>query len=763
MAFRDTGGPSIGLKPDGTAGIGIRVPTAVSEGAAKIVTGLTNSSAVDKIKNGVSAILGNPQSAIFEGKNLTNVVPNPLEQFASYSTLWTMACLEPKQFNNPKSYRNSTGDLKHIIFSSGGRFDSQRVNTYFGAPEYYVNNFIMKATVAANEKTGNSNAFKFDFEIYEPHSMGLLLQSLQNAALKAGYLNYLDNCPYVLRMDFQGYDELGKSYKSLKPKFFVMKLTGVKFSVTEGGSTYKMEAVPYNHQGFSDVTNTVYNDLKLTAGQKGTVEEVLRSSESSLMAALNDVEARAVAEKLISIPDQYDIQFPSKSSDFTPSQDSKVEKGATQNPKEVAGLVLKGSGVKVKTSFDENPISGSSFGFSQSDGGNFVFKKHGDTIDEKTGVVKRDNMSIDPKNRTFQFSQGQTILAMINQIILSSQYVRDAINPQKIENGFIKWYKIDIQVELLEYDPLTGDFARKITFRIVPFLVHHTIFANPSAAPIGYQELQRKIVKEYNYIYTGKNVDVLKFDININNLFYTGTNPSPESSSGNVSNPATQGTAERPNEGTKTGQGASAGAQAANLGRARPKRDPELLKNKPVGGTDNKVTEQQIAESFQKAFVSGSSADLVKVNLEILGDPYWLVDSGMNNYFSPAEPQAQVTEDGTMNYEAGDVYVYLTFKTPSDIDEVKGVYEFAKVGKESPFSGIYRVIMCESQFNDGQFKQKIDCIRMPGQPNDYKDGGKPMQDIKATKEEAMARVTSKTDPPRTTLVDDPSGDGSGGE
>ena len=761
--LRDTGSSNIGLRPDGGTGIGIRVPTSIPEGAASVITNLKTPGAVDKIKNGVSSVLNDPNKPATTGKNLSNLVPNPLEQFASYSTLWTFACLEPKQFNNPKSYRNSTGDLKHVIFSSGGRFDSQRVNTYFGAPEYYVNNFIMKATVAANERTGNSNAFKFEFEIYEPHSMGLLLQSLQNAALKAGYLNYLDNCPYVLRMDFQGFDELGKAYTSVKPKFFVMKLTGVKFSVTEGGSTYKMEAVPYNHQGFSDVTNTVYNDLKLTAGKNGTVEEVLRSSESSLMAALNDAEQRAKKENLISIPDQYDIQFPAKSSDFTPSQDSKVSKGATENPNEEPPLVIKGSGIKVKTSFDENPISGSSFGFSQADGGNFVFKKHGDTVDEKTGVVKRDNMSIDPKNRTFQFSQGQTITAMINQIILSSQYVRDAIDPKNLVNGFIKWYKIDIQVELLDYDPLTGDFARKITFRIVPFLVHHTIFSNPSAAPIGYQELQKKIVKEYNYIYTGQNVDVLKFDIQINNLFYTGTNPSPESSSGNISNPATQGTAERPNQGTQTGSGASPGAQAANLGRARPKRDPELLKNKPVGGTDNKVTEQQIAEGFQKAFVSGSSADLIKISIEILGDPYWLVDSGMNNYFSPAQPESQITEDGTMNYESGDVYVYLTFRTPSDINEKTGLYEFATVGKESPFSGIYRVIMCESQFNDGQFKQKLECIRMPGQASDYKDGAKPLPDIKATKENSMARQTTKAEPAPSTLVDDPSGDGSGGE
>jgi hypothetical protein len=159
----------------------------------------------------------------------------------------------------------------------------------------------MNCIIGANEKTGNSNAIKFTFDIIEPQSMGLLLQSMQNAAIKAGYLSYLDNCPYVLRMDILGFDELGIAISSIKPKFFVMKLVSMKFTVTEAGSNYKVEGIPYNHQAFSDAINTTYNDLKIAGDSKGTgiVEEVLQTSPDGLTAVLNRNEQELKKEQFI--------------------------------------------------------------------------------------------------------------------------------------------------------------------------------------------------------------------------------------------------------------------------------------------------------------------------------------------------------------------------------------------------------------------------------------------------------------------------------
>lgn len=756
-------------KPDGTSLLPVPGQSILNVGTASNITKLSVAKATDFLKNGVTSVIADPKKSTSSAvKNLPSVVPNPMEQFASNSVLWTLACLTPEQFNNPPSYRASPNALQNVVFSSGGRFDSQRVKTFFGTPEYYINNFQMNCIIGTNEKTGNSNAIKFSFDIVEPHSMGLLLQSMQNAAVKAGYLSYLDNTPYVLRMDIQGYNELGQVIKSIKPKFFTLKLTSMKFTVNEGGSSYKVEAIPYNHQGFSDAMNTTYTDLKISGDLtgKGLVSEVLATSKDSLVAVINRNEEKLVNEGKIGIPDQYAIQFPKLSSEwYSSAGDAKKLTRATVNPFAAEAQRISGGATKPQEAenMPMNDIGGASLGFDQIRGGNPLFKRAGDQYDSKTGLVKRDGMTIDPKARAFQFGQGQSLTSIINQVILSSDYAKRAITEKPTPEGYIKWFKLDVQIELLKYDPIVGDYAKKITYRVVPYYVHQSIFSNPSSAPVGYPELMKKISKEYNYIYTGQNVDVLKFDININNLFYTGTNPSPENEGAKTSN-QDQKLAETKNKTTKTGKGQAPAAQAAQMGRSRPKRDPKLLAGYK-GGSGDKTTEQNVAEAFQQAFISGNSADLVTVDLEIKGDPYWIVDSGMGNYFAPtSSPTAQITNDGTMNYESGNVYIYLTFRTPADINETTGLYDFSVAGKESPFGGIYRVNMCENNFSDGQWKQKLKCLRMPGpqgpEANKKTEGNTPLvvspTDNKATEidKEEPARKSPIDDSNKTTTVTD---------
>jgi hypothetical protein len=767
-------------KPDGTPISPFGSQSILGTGTVSNITNFAASRATDFLKNGNTSIISDPtKSSSSAKKNLPNLVANPMEQFASYTCLWTLACLDKAQFNNPASYRSSPQALKNIVFSSGGRYDSQRVKTFFGTPEYFINNFQMNCIIGTNEKTGNSNAIKFTFDIIEPHSMGLLLQSMQNAAVNAKYLSYLNTTPYVLRMDIQGYDELGRVIKSIKPKFFTLALTSMTFSVNEGGSLYKVEAIPYNHQGFSDTVNISYTDIKISGDPsgEGIVSEVLSTSEESLAAVLNRNEDKLKAEGRIFETDRYAVQFPTLASEWKSSAGSPpTAKTATVDPLALTTesvVKVSGGAAKPQDSTNQlvNDLGRASLGFDALRGGNILFKRADDQIDAKTGIVKRDGMTIDPKARAFQFAQKQSLTSMINQVVLSSDYAKKAILDKDqggfgiTAEGYIKWFKLDVQIELLTPDPLTGDYAKKFTYRVVPYYVHQSIFSNPNSAPVGYSELMKTVVKEYQYIYTGQNVDVLKFDIKINNLFYAGTNPSPENQGSKTDN-QDQKLSEQKNKTAKVGQGQAPAAQGAQLGRSRPDRDPKLLTGYK-GGSSDKTTEQNIAESFQQAFISGNSADLVTVDLEIMGDPYWIVDSGIGNYFASApSPVSQITNDGTMNYESGNVYIYLTFKTPADINETTGLYDFSVAGKDSPFSGIYRVNMCENTFSDGQWKQKLKCLRMPGPQGpeaDKKTQGNQPTVISASGNSAIE--VGPEDPAKTSPTDDPNlntGPSSGG-
>jgi hypothetical protein len=758
---RNIGSPSApATKPDGTPPVAGTAPGNVSTGSAKVTTGAIPTSPFGTTEAAAvvpSILKSQTATATSSADALSSIQLNPLEKFASYSPLWTMACLEPKQYNRPESYRNSPADLKHIIMSSAGRFDDNRVQTSQGVPEFFINNFIMKSVIAPNEKSGNSNVFNFEWDVYEPYSMGLLLQSLQIAANRAGYVNYLNDAVYVMRLDFQGYDELGRNYAVVKPKFFTLKLTQANFQVNETGSSYKMIAVPYNHQAYSDTINTMFNDIKIVPKNFGTVEEALADkSGDSLVAALNKIEKGLQDAKKISEVDVYDIQFPINSAEFRRVEQSAGPGTATVVPDAIPKQrTISGENVTdTVPEFENNPIGKSSFGFNQNQGGNYPFRKHGDAVDAN-GLITRDNMTINPKARTFQFSQGQTITSIINAIIKSSDYGKAAIDPKNKVDGKIKWFKIDIQVEFLKYDTTTGDWARKFTFRIVPYLVHESIFTNPNTS-LEYKEIKQTIVKGYDYIYTGKNVDIIKFDISIDHLFYTGVQPSNEVQTGQQNNPdQASGTAKVEPKSANTAQGPAALAAVASGGRARLVRNPEALKKEETGGAGIEDTAQKVAQAFHNAFTK-SNTEMVSVNLEILGDPYWLVDSGTGNYFAPINPtNSQLTEDGTMNYESGDVYVYVTFKTPSDVNTASGLYDFGKEAIVSPFSGIYRVTEVESVFNE-MFTQKLKLVRMPGQAFDYSNNPTATQASlrEKDKEQSGSTIVGPAVPDKTSITGD---------
>jgi hypothetical protein len=263
----------------------------------------------------------------------------------------------------------------------------------------------------------------------------------------------------------------------------------------------------------------------------------------------------------------------------------------------------------------------------------------------------------------------------------------------------------------------------------------------------------KDVVKEYQYIYTGQNVDVLNLNIEIDNLFYSGSSPKQAADAANTGN-QNQKPAEKLPSSTKTGQGQAPQVQSAQTGRSRKKRSPQLLKGYK-GGADDKTVEQNVAENFQQAFISGSSADMVVITLEILGDPYWLVDSGMSNYFTTADsPTTQITDDGTMNYESGNVYIYISLRTPADVNPLTGLYDFSIAGKESPFGGIYRISMCENTFSDGNWKQKLKCLRMPGPQGpeiNQTITGDPVAVV--AKADVPATEIGDKEPPKTSPID----------
>ena len=602
-------------------------------------------------------------------------LPNILEQFATYNCLFTFSCASPAQLNS-QSYRS--GPLPNVIVSSGGRDGGARVQTAYGAPEYYIDNVSITNFVVPTNGTGSGPWSKLEFELFEPYSMGLFLQSCQAAAVNSGYKSYLDNAAYVLRLEFQGWTGPGSSM-SVGPFNWLVKLMNANFTVNEAGSTYKVECFPYNHVALSQQMNKVFNDVKLVG--KNSNEVLVDHPEFSLVSFLNKREDQLKKDNKKTYVDKYNVEFvgdnpygrgPGNDLEFTPES-----QGGTEKP-----------------------------------------KRAGDIYDEASGKIIRGKMSINPKEKSLQFSQDTSITNIIDQVILSTKEARDRATKEDLidSQGRVTWWKTNVDVKLLEFDPKLKDFAKDITFRVQPYKIHHSAYLSPEATSKGIAACKSAAQKEYNYIYTGLNTDIIKFNIEIKNMMFTAIDPNKVEDSGGVANNSTNTSVPGPTMTSKQATGATGPSVGGNAASAKFDMSTGNIPFK--GGSGQTSTEQKIANEFYMAYLN-SVGNQINLDLEILGDPYFLPEVGYSNFHSDSDDQ--VTENGTMNHEATDIWVVVNFRTPADPDAGgaanpgPGGYYFPEGQSPSPFSGLFKVTKAEARFKGNLFTQVISGFRIPAQ------------------------------------------------
>jgi hypothetical protein len=105
---------------------------------------------------------------------------------------------------------------------------------------------------------------------------------------------------------------------------------------------------------------------------------------------------------------------------------------------------------------------------------------------------------------------------------------------------------------------------------------------------------------------------------------------------------------------------------------------------------------------------------MIKSEIEILGDPYYLVTGGIGNY-RPKMSAPGLTKDGEADHNYGQVLIKLNFRNPEDINPLDKGGRMSFGTKKVSFSGVFMVTEVKSSFREGQFKQTLNAIRMFGQ------------------------------------------------
>lgn len=664
---------------------------------------------------------------------ITGRIPNPLHFYSSFNYNFTLSVLDDASLNFPnETYRK--GMLGPVILKSASADPADRIPTIYkstanpsGSFDFFLENLTINHLIGFEKSSGNSNATGFNFKIVEPYSMGLFFQILQTAARTAGHRNYLE-IPLLLTVSFKGHVDANLQNVQIDntTKYYPLRIRTIDMKVNGQGSVYDVNLYPVNELAYSNT----YSQLKTAVSVKGeTIVEMLQTGDSSLQKVLNDRIIESVKRGSVNVPDQILISFPIDLKTGDASSRPNSTNAATVSPAAGAAgndlfsrLQLKSNETGInKTQIQiegtVNNIGTSSMGFNLYQGGDTPFARDNLSYDAETGIYKRSNVNleINPNQSEFRFGQGSDVINAINQVILMSDYGRTALT-QISDDGYVPWWRVETHVYNIPSDAnlsKTGVKPKLVVYRIVPYDAHASVFSPPNTGTAGIEKNKKQVLKEYNYIYSGNNVDILDFDIEFRAGFYTAI-----ASDAGANNDSVQ----RSQQSSSAAEGSNSSQNQTPSGSSeiRNGQTPTSQRNDAVtfgtasqggGGLENAAS--IAARQFHDAITSG--VDMIALTVTILGDPYYLGDSGMGNYSAVAGDNRYITTDYSINYQSGEVHVLMNFRTPIDIDQETGLFSFTSTAEVPQFSGLYKILSAVSNFNKGKFTQTLKMIRLPNQ------------------------------------------------
>ena len=684
---------------------------------------------------------------------------NELDQFASYNYIFTLGCLTSLEYNFPLSYRTLGPAVK--IIKSGGTGGNKIPSIYEtdGAREFFIEDVNIKNHCAPNNGTRTSNAMSITFKVIEPYSMGQFFQNLRTAALVTGHSNYLV-APFLLSVKFIGYDDDGNVQEPFfSQRHFPIRLVKSEMKVTGAGAEYLVTAFPFNETALTDNVNQVKTDVQI----KGrTVAEVLQTGTESLTSKINTLQIKQVEAKQKPAEDYYIISFPEPGiiesvgggsfstlgatvtgnlqadyqkiyesitgdigGDIPADLQTKLEAlpGATTLGSPLAEQLRQLAASSINT-IGQSIINLSGTGYGPPTGTSPFQEALFVENQNNPGTFTRGNITYDTVAQVFTFRNMTRITDIIEEVLLSSEFGATAIKQTPDSKGQVEWFKIHTHVynsSSLLGGLITGQAPKIYVYRIVPYKVDASYFSPPKTDSLASSLLGRQstAVKAYNYIYTGQNNEIIDFDLTFNQTYYTGisstrgqrTQDSTAGGSTSMNQPDTTPATSSNNE---DGNGT---ADAAGAARTADTGSPDSGNRQVSGGGGSNGPLNAVARDWHGMLINTEN-DMLKVDLTIHGDPYFLADVGIGNYLGLANPANQsITVDGSMNAVNGQVTVILNFRTPIDYNEEDGFVKYPLGGflPIAMFSGTYLVLLVENEFKQGKFTQKLTLARQRNQ------------------------------------------------
>ena len=609
---------------------------------------------------------------------------NQLYDLEPYTYDFSLSSISLGEYNSGEY--DALSDKNVVIRSSGlgktGNAPGSELNTHIRAMN-------LASVVGLNSKTMVSNVHNLTFTVFEPFGTNLLTD-LHDAAVAAGHPNYLRGI-YLLTLRFHGYTDDGKPNTNYGPKkFFPIRIFNCNFNVTGGGTEYEFQAVPYSAVVLEDTTNKITQPVNLKGS---TVGELLFELQTQINKQQQIQDGKSDIGYKIRIV------------------------GAPGTLDRITNELVKGDKLEILYNPGyNNPQAFIMWGakinhdkFSQS--ATKVIEELTEEGKLNIADVEQGKIKFQDKftERVYHFNRGTSVLSIIQAIIDSSDYILRQTATEKVmgidvnANGEVPWYKVDYKVLPAEDD--SGFHF----YNIRPYYVDQFKAFPDTVGGVKYNI--KKIAREYNYVYTGQNQDILDFDLQYDFAFFAAVSSLRDNSPGGDDKRIVKGDTITQNYGVAGGQGLQVDK---GLVPVQSKSSDVDDRGSTQGSERGDVTGYRTSNIIKEQ-LSNPTADLINLELTILGDPFYLAQEDFSVETIPADVTNSYTlADNSINMNEGMVYLKVNFKTPVDFDDETGRYDLAEGGKYSTsfFGGIFQLIQIDSSFEEGRFTQRLTMVRL---------------------------------------------------
>ena len=619
------------------------------------------------------------------------VEDNKLHKYASYNYVFTLSALSRAELQDPNQIlKNAPHD---IIARTGGIGDSRKFSSpndgifttetgdagqaetiakqdkFFTEKAEFAKGILKKnrdiyfqkveidSRPWFNQQRKLMNFTSIEMSLTEPTGISLW-QKIRAAAANNAFVNHL-NAPFLLTLEFKGYKSNGEQVTDASlSRRLPITLTKSNMQLNAGGATYNLTAVPF--------TDFAKNNAFLYTRGSGEIKGSgarLDTYLTNFADSLNKNMQQEVENDIREYPDTYRI-----------TADASIG--------------------EIGTADYEN-----------------LYQATAMRLKQLKSATYKSNQSISKILEDFvkQFPKYSNISRLVETYWKDVSFANSS-DYDRAPTPWVPWFKIASTVTVhKEFDKRLKSHRRTIHFHIKPFSIHVANFARAGLG--GFASWSETVRKVYNYIYTGKNLDILDLDIDYNSSYALSTLV--------VSNPVNF--AKKLTNTFKKVLRYFGNDDFPELDLPV-QEHPTASRTTSDSVTDLEKGQAQVQEFYD--FLTDPQGDMVVIDMRIMGDPAFIGqdlflplptpdESGFYNAVSRVgtikgfDWDAQI---GAFNFDSAEVGVRLDFVFPSDFDENKGLYTFSQ-GETPQFSGLYRVNGVRSVFENGQFTQNLTMSR----------------------------------------------------